>query len=368
MNFPFPISVNDGLDITKPDYLRSRISLISLFLATVLLLFFALYNFWLGDTFAAALDAFVMLLTASLFFDYYLNHRLERMSNGIIAVLFILFLPLTLFTKGEDFSLIWTIFFPIFAILTKGRNTGLLYTLLFYTIVTVTAYNGIGEWQSGAWNARSFTRFLLASLMITALIYLIATVKDYIYYKINELIAKEKRHVKLLESLSNVDPLTGLYNRRSLKENFSDHFNIAKRHGLLLGFIILDIDFFKEFNDTYGHLEGDNALKKVASIFLAHMRRGSDSAYRLGGEEFGGLVVAENAEQIIAQANRLKDAIATEAIPHATTGILGVSIGVDIIEDFDGESFDTIYARADKALYKAKELGKNRVIINRPAP
>ena len=363
MNFPVPFSVNDGLDITRPDYLRSRISLISLFLASGGLLFFSIYNFWLGDLLASALEVFIMLVAIALLFDYYLNHHLERMCNGLVITMFALFVPLTLMSQGEDFSLAWTIFFPMIAILTKGQRVGLIATVLFYTVIIAAAYNGIGEWQSGHWNARSFTRFLFASLMLTTLVYLIEVVKEYIYRKIHELIEREQRHVKLLESLSNVDPLTGLYNRRHLQENFPNQFNTAKRHSLVFGFLILDIDDFKSINDRFGHQEGDNVLKKVASIFLAHMRRGSDAAYRLGGEEFGGLVVAETPEQIVLQAQRLKEAISLEAIPHATTGVLGVSIGVDIVENFEGESFDTIYARADKALYRAKELGKDRIIV-----
>ncbi|MDX1295835.1 MAG: GGDEF domain-containing protein, partial [Sulfurimonadaceae bacterium] len=347
-----------------PDYLRSRVSLISLLIAAVILLFFSIINYTLGDKELALIEMMAMVMMVAIYIDYYRNKNLERLSSIVVGIMYALFIPLTLLTQNEDYTLIWTIFFPIFAILVKGRKKGLFHIALFYVVVMGAALYGIGEWQDGQWNFRSFMRFLLASAMMVMFMYLIDMIKDYIYNKVRELVAREEQHIKVLKQLSNTDPLTQLYNRRYLKEVFPCQFNMAKRHNFVMGFFILDIDYFKQFNDAYGHIEGDNALKKVAAIFQAQMRRGTDSAYRLGGEEFAGLVIADSAEQVIAQANRIREAVEAEAIPHKQTGKMTVSIGVRIVQKFNGESFDTVYAKADNALYQAKEKGRNSVIVN----
>lgn len=166
-----------------------------------------------------------------------------------------------------------------------------------------------------------------------------------------------------LEEASYTDALTTLFNRRYFNIIFERELGRAKRTKSTVVFMMLDIDYFKQYNDTYGHLEGDNALRSTALALKALLRRPGDYLFRLGGEEFGVLLVDTDAytaktvaEQIIARIRALQ-------IPHASSkaeAYLTVSIGVVHTRAHDGLVGDTLLGEADKQLYEAKEQGRNR--------
>jgi len=168
-----------------------------------------------------------------------------------------------------------------------------------------------------------------------------------------------------LEELSRTDALTGLANRRQLKEVLATEWRRALRNGQPLALIMADIDAFKSFNDTYGHLAGDECLRKIAVALRSPLMRSSDLAARFGGEEFIILLPGTDLEgaAYIAEAIRLD--VENLAITHAgsaTGGLVTMSFGVTAgkpsakLMDLD------LICAADKALYMAKEEGKNRCI------
>jgi diguanylate cyclase (GGDEF)-like protein/PAS domain S-box-containing protein len=175
---------------------------------------------------------------------------------------------------------------------------------------------------------------------------------------------------KQMEELSITDPLTGLYNRRKFHEVTVSELNRVKRdiennkNSHQLFFILLDIDHFKQYNDNYGHDKGDIVLKEVANILQLSLRRSTDFAFRIGGEEFGIVVVEDDILSVKMFAQKIRQNIEDAKIEHKYNSVsdyITASFGISISNKDFGYDLDTIYNRADKALYKAKHLGRNRV-------
>jgi two-component system cell cycle response regulator len=172
---------------------------------------------------------------------------------------------------------------------------------------------------------------------------------------------QEKRLRELYES-STRDSLTGLYNRRHFDERIKAEFAYAKRHQLDLGFIMLDVDFFKRVNDTYGHAAGDVVLKQV-SANLAKQLRTEDVIARVGGEEFAVLLRGIGIDGSRRLAERLRAnieslSIVAEGIPIAVT----VSAGCAALSETEDQTPASLFRLADQRLYEAKRSGRNRVI------
>ncbi len=177
---------------------------------------------------------------------------------------------------------------------------------------------------------------------------------------------KEQQYLQEVQRLSITDPLTSLYNRRHFREMFTRRLNLAKRLKLFFGLLILDIDFFKHYNDRYGHLAGDHALVDTARTISEQMRRSTEQAFRVGGEEFCCLVLGENREDIIHIAESIRLAIRERKIEHLDNTphrILTVSIGLKIVSEYDHANYDNIYKEADDALYNAKRQGRDQVYV-----
>jgi len=165
-----------------------------------------------------------------------------------------------------------------------------------------------------------------------------------------------------LRSQSVRDPLTGLYNRRYLDESLELELARALRSETPIAAIMLDIDHFKKFNDTFGHDAGDVVLKEIADVLARSMRRG-DIAGRFGGEEFLLLMPGADAERAIARAESMRRAIALLDVGYAgqKLGRITASFGVATFPR-DAETAQSLVQAADKALYAAKDAGRDRVI------
>jgi diguanylate cyclase (GGDEF)-like protein len=186
-----------------------------------------------------------------------------------------------------------------------------------------------------------------------------------------------------LEQQSRTDGLTGLYNHRFFQERLAAEVARAQRFEKPLTLLMIDVDDFKEFNDAFGHPEGDRLLKSLAELLLAQTRAQVDFVARYGGEEFVVLLLETGVGDAAAAAGRLQDLVegrrpaveVAEAIRAATqaqtfdtaggtTGGVTVSVGVATFPDH-ASTGDQLVANADKALYLAKRLGKNRTCVYR---
>ena len=166
-----------------------------------------------------------------------------------------------------------------------------------------------------------------------------------------------------LAQLAVTDGLTGLYNHRHFHERLTLEVERSQRSGLPLSLLMLDVDHFKQFNDTFGHPAGDEVLRQLARV-LADTRRANDVVARYGGEEFAVILVDTPKFTAAKVAERVRERINThdfsEAAPRA--GKLSASIGVATFPD-DGADAETLVRSAEQALYAAKRAGRNRVVL-----
>lgn len=172
---------------------------------------------------------------------------------------------------------------------------------------------------------------------------------------------------KLLEEISITDALTQLHNRRYFNELFPKIIELCERENKICSFIMMDIDYFKQYNDIYGHLMGDSVLVSVAKGIKNALNESLSYSFRLGGEEFGILSITSNVQESIEIAQKIKYEIEKLKIVHKgskASSFLTISIGVFCkIKDEKLEP-DEIYKEADKLLYSAKEGGRDKICSN----
>ncbi|OQX17970.1 MAG: hypothetical protein BWK76_08915 [Desulfobulbaceae bacterium A2] len=169
-----------------------------------------------------------------------------------------------------------------------------------------------------------------------------------------------------LEDLSSQDGLTGLANRRRLDERLEEEWRRAARGGDPMGLLMIDIDHFKRFNDTYGHSAGDECLQAVARALAGLLQRPGEFVARYGGEEFMAVLPATAPAGLLLLAERMRAAVEALAIPHAqspTASHVTVSLGVASLQRVDlRSSLEDLRQGADQALYQAKNAGRNQVV------
>jgi two-component system, chemotaxis family, sensor kinase Cph1 len=179
--------------------------------------------------------------------------------------------------------------------------------------------------------------------------------------ELNRLLGEANRH---LADLASSDGLTGIPNRRAFDERLGEEWARAARSGKPLGLIILDLDFFKQYNDHFGHPTGDTCLKRIARL-LDDTRRTTDFAARVGGEEFALLLPATGREGALKVAEAIRANIEQLAIAHPKNdgGIVTASLGVASLEAGKADKAHDLMKLADRALYEAKRQGRNRVVL-----
>jgi diguanylate cyclase (GGDEF)-like protein len=174
------------------------------------------------------------------------------------------------------------------------------------------------------------------------------------YYR--QKITKAEKHLKVLAS---VDALTGLNNRSHFEADAEQHIARFQRSGISSAVVIADVDFFKKINDTYGHEAGDLVLVAVSRLLKKELRE-VDSLARWGGEEFVFLMHETGLPQAIAVTERIRDAVEASSVSyHATEIRCTMSFGITALLPHD--TLGDAIARADRALYRSKSQGRNRV-------
>jgi two-component system cell cycle response regulator len=169
---------------------------------------------------------------------------------------------------------------------------------------------------------------------------------------------EEEYHFRLF-TFATTDALTGLYNRRYILNELENQWKIAKRNNRVFSIVIMDIDDFKQVNDTYGHSAGDELLKKLAFI-MNHSLREQDMSGRVGGEEFLIILPETGTEGAFKLANRIRERIAETKLNYQGFTIT-TTISAGISQYQANLDTHTLYQLADQALYKAKHSGKNKI-------
>jgi two-component system chemotaxis family response regulator WspR len=170
-----------------------------------------------------------------------------------------------------------------------------------------------------------------------------------------------------LRRLTQSDGLTGLSNRRYLDEFLSVEWKRAQREGTEVSLLMIDVDYFKPYNDTYGHVAGDNVLRSVATTIRREIRQPRDLVARFGGEEFAVVLPGTGSAGARLLAEKMRRDVAALGLPHVGSAVsehLTISIGVATLTPVPGLAETALIEEADAALYRAKRDGRNRVAFS----
>jgi two-component system, sensor histidine kinase LadS len=268
--------------------------------------------------------------------------------GALITIVYVAIVVLKRGFEGAKYYLIaLMLYLPSMTLMAMNFNTILPNT-------DITRYSFLGG---------AFLEIFLFTLILTNRYKYIRQLNSELTQKTKELeTAKEQ-----LKKESITDFLTNTYNRRYFNEYFPKVINSAKRNNELISFIIMDIDYFKQYNDTYGHQMGDEVLNKVAVFINNNLHRSDDYCFRLGGEEFGIVFKSNTKEKAEKFANTLRENIEKLQIEHSdsdSSPFVTVSMGLVSKNAVEIKNDDAIYKETDDLLYKAKELGRNQLCVN----
>jgi diguanylate cyclase (GGDEF)-like protein len=239
--------------------------------------------------------------------------------------------------------------------------TGLLYRTALVTVIGMVVGLAVGMviWALPTDAAIKYVLTMCMTVVIGAV-----TFRDA------ELLARRQfLEGKLLNELLERDPLTGLKNRRSFDEHLQRIWLQAQRDARTIAVIMIDVDDFKSYNDTYGHQAGDATLRRIGAVLREFGRRPLDLAARYGGEEFALImndVTSEHAGKI---AEQVRAAVAALRIEHSAaraTRVVTLSVGVAVGKPVLGRTPQGLVGLADEALYEAKAAGRNRIVVRGP--
>ncbi len=244
---------------------------------------------------------------------------------------------------------------------------------MFACISSAVISVAVIHWYDLWYNWGHFSQYVVMANTVGMLLGYLLEHRDRTMFLQSELLELEKRKMDELSQefnrLSREDALTGLANRRHFNEVFQQEWDRARRDQRPLALVFLDVDHFKPFNDTHGHVEGDKALALVGVALKTVLRRSGDIAARYGGEEFVLLLPGTGLEGAREVALQVARSIRTLAIPHGASSVadhVTVSMGV-AAQQPDGDMRGTrLLAAADEAVYAAKEAGRNCIITARP--
>jgi len=366
-------------EVSRHNRTRLRITLPALFILsslTSLYLYFGLYLPSPDEYVLKIIEMHAFLLVPTLFTHISLfmipkeDRKISKLNDLILKVYLV-------------YCVFWTLFFSLLSQSYSDQITvfqfGIgfvaiiffldpLFSLLLYGSATLTFVISIGYFQSSI-------SVVTSDILNSSYMFIIAWVASIILYRnlITDFLLKKKVNDQVielellnikLEELSNRDSLTGIHNRRFFDKQVTDEWTIALQQNSILAIAILDIDDFKNFNDKYGHLEGDDVLKKVVNCIQENSKRPGDVCARFGGEEFVLLLPKTDIDGAMLVCEKIRSDVEQLKIPHSNTptGYLTVSIGVSALSPETDENFINFIKKADEALYEAKNLGKNRVV------
>lgn len=321
-------------------------------------LFFSIFLspfYYYIDNYALAIT--LNIFTVMIFFLYLFRLKTDKYtlkSRGFILAITILFISGFINGNQEINSTFFLLLYPIASFSIRGIKEGIIwtFTLLFILI-------NIYIQMSSLYNIYSFLFFCIAYFMVSYLLYWYRHYELKIFTKIfqvNELKEELEEKNKELKRIAVTDKLTNIYNRVKLDTVLEEEINRAQRFGHGFSLIIIDIDYFKEVNDNYGHQVGDIILVEIANI-LKYYIRNTDTLGRWGGEEFLIICPETKEDEVIKLANNLRKIV--QENNFTTVGSKTASFGVTSY--IKGDDTSSILKRADDALYKAKTTGRNKV-------
>lgn len=275
------------------------------------------------------------------------KHRLDAVANVFILITFVLILTGQYFNTAELDSSPWLLLFPIVAFpLGRFSRGGIV-----WVAGAATGYIAIYAMFNPHQTTISTLFILIASYLATAFV-----VFRFVRYN--------NHNIRRVAQLSSYDFLTQVFNRRLFYSMSQDEFNRNLRSNSSMTIYMCDIDYFKQYNDTYGHVRGDKILKLVAETLKHTLKRGSDHLFRYGGEEFSILCSGLTQDQAAQLASNLREGIDALNQPHESSSFqkLTISIGYYHADQLHDLTPEELVKHADTALYQAKNQGRNQAV------
>lgn len=340
-----------------------------LLLSAIVFYLFTYANIFIIQEYEIALLDFIAA-NASLLTLYMLRRTKNIKAAAFISIVIVIVFMIAFILKNENthFGIIWSIFIPVMAISFNGKKIGLAFSLFFYTVMFYLAYDGIGTWNKGGWGTLDFLRFTVASSLLTYVIYTAEAAHEDADNEVLEIRHREQEMLENIKIQAITDVLTGLYNRRYFNEIVPKLLGIAQREEARICLFILDVDYFKNYNDHYGHQKGDEVLRLIAQEVMSFIQRDDDFVFRIGGEEFAGIVHTQNTEEAQAWISQINTKILNLNIEHLHSHLkekkVTVSIGLCCKLVTEKTDLNYFYQSADKALYQAKELGRHTLVVS----
>ena len=285
-----------------------------------------------------------------IFFLRLSKENYTKAANALLIASLLTFTSALILVPQDEFRMIWFYLLVFVAFMLGGSNTGILYTMSSIFVALLCNYFIDLQLSQVAINSS------ILGLIIGAALSRVYTnkISDY------ENILHERN--KSLKYLATIDGLTGIINRRHFDEIVSRYFEIAQRSNKNISMIVMDLDYFKKINDTYGHATGDKLLVAFAEKLKPFVRKG-DMFARIGGEEFAIAMFNTNSKDASIFAEKICRETRNICIDYEDAKVtVTTSIGITQNKKTDS-TFDEMYIRADKALYQAKDDGRDRVCI-----
>lgn len=344
--------------ITPEDKRKLIVLYTIVFLGMVLLLFMAVRLWMEGEIFFSLNNVAFMLFLMAYFLFIRFSGRLRLSSILGVIILQLFFVFLFLSGAGEQRAFVWYYLYPLIALFLLGARAGTFFsvemiTLTFLLNILARDFSWANPYSMGM----MFRLFLsYTGVFIFALIFELTR---------NTTQSSLEKALAELNEIALHDSLTGLYNRRYLDEMLARIVFQMHRAGEPVAFFMADLDFFKKYNDTYGHQMGDRALISFAEMLSGLMRRETDLVFRYGGEEFAVLLAPTSPETVEKTAVSIVTGIYNLNIPHSDSPFnrVTVSLGAAFIGGKEKTDFRGLVAMADRMLYAAKTEGRNRYKI-----
>ena len=340
---------------------KKRTHILSIIITSILLVlssFMCILNLFTGTRYLVFVTGGLAVVLTFILFIFIKTNK-EKIGLFLLAISIISLLTLLLINGGVDgFSSIWIVILPTAVFSLYGLKAGGVFNGIMFLIIILVLWTPLLLGYRYDYSASFIWRFPIVYLTS----FFIGAALEYERVTTQEIIKKSR--IKL-QQLSRIDELTKLENRRAFNKRLEELWIEAYERHEPLSLLMIDIDFFKAYNDYYGHLEGDLVLIEVARIISKTIVHDSDIAARWGGEEFTVLLPHDNKEKAIEKAEKVRLAISSRNIPHVKTQLsekhITVSIGVATLTPSETKTSRELLTLADNALYSAKANGRNRI-------
>jgi diguanylate cyclase (GGDEF)-like protein len=333
------------------NYRKNVTASIILAFAFGMLLFYTCIYFYNGNAPLLYTDGVLLMLYP--LFVYLFREKRRLLSHMALAVMGVTLLYIVHINEGHHYLPIWSFVYIYASMIMYGHQRGLLVSVVYFFVILSLLFTWIGS----SLNIIAYIRFFSVAVLSV----FIAFISEYLIVKT---LNKLDRIQKMLENTTRIDALTGLYNRRHFDNFFSQEINTAKRNNNFLAFAMFDIDFFKNYNDTYGHQGGDQILIRIAELLRGKLHRSSDAVFRIGGEEFCLVFQVKEQQSAVNMIEKIQISIEEMKIKHINNEVskyLTLSAGLLLLRPEDEINDKQAYKMCDDLLYKAKNAGRNQM-------